>query len=100
MLGFGVMKKATQKPIVFDITHALQQRDPHAKASGGRREQFMELARAGVATGLAGVFIESHPDPAKALCDGPSAIPLGQVGRVLDQLTALDRLVKGFESIT
>lgn len=97
MLGFGVMRSATGCPIVFDATHALQQRDPSAKASGGRREQFMELARAGVATGIAGLFLEAHPDPDKALCDGPSAIPLSKLGAVLDQVVEVDRLVKGFE---
>jgi 2-dehydro-3-deoxyphosphooctonate aldolase (KDO 8-P synthase) len=57
----------------------------------------MELARAGVATGIAGLFLEAHPDPDKALCDGPSAIPLSKLGAVLDQLVAVDRLAKGFE---
>ncbi|MCH1553695.1 MAG: 3-deoxy-8-phosphooctulonate synthase, partial [Luminiphilus sp.] len=70
MLGFGVMKRVTEgAPIIFDVTHALQRRDPGDAASGGRRAQVLELARAGIATGLAGLFLESHPDPGRALCD-------------------------------
>jgi 2-dehydro-3-deoxyphosphooctonate aldolase (KDO 8-P synthase) len=80
MLGFGVMKKATQNlPVIFDVTHALQQREAGAAASGGRREQVADLARAGMAVGLAGLFLEAHPDPAQARCDGPSALPLDQL---------------------
>src|SRR3546814_12745312 len=71
MLGFGVMKKVTGLPVIFDVTHALQQRDPGAAASGGRRAQVLDLARAGLATGLAGLFLEAHPNPDEAKCDGP-----------------------------
>lgn len=97
MLGFGVMKKVTNNlPIIFDVTHALQQRDPLSGASGGRRQQIVELARAGMATGLAGLFLEAHPDPDKAKCDGPSALPLAQLEPFLVQMKAIDDLVKSF----
>ncbi|MDC8786161.1 3-deoxy-8-phosphooctulonate synthase [Roseateles koreensis] len=97
MLGFGVMKKTSQNlPIIFDVTHALQQRDPGGAASGGRRQQVADLARAGLAVGLAGLFLEAHPNPDQAKCDGPSALPLDQLEPFLSQLKALDDLVKGF----
>ena len=95
MLGFGVMKKTCGDiPLIFDVTHALQCRDPLGAASGGRREQVLELARAGMATGLAGLFLEAHPEPSKALCDGPSALPLHQLEPFLAQVKAVDDLVK------
>ncbi|WP_409420605.1 3-deoxy-8-phosphooctulonate synthase [Pseudaeromonas sp. ZJS20] len=97
MLGFGVMKQASGgSPVIFDVTHALQCRDPMGAASGGRREQVAELARAGMAVGLAGLFIESHPDPDGARCDGPSALPLDKLEPFLAQMQAIDSLVKGF----
>ncbi|MBV8656741.1 MAG: 3-deoxy-8-phosphooctulonate synthase [Burkholderiales bacterium] len=97
MLGFGVMKKATgDLPVIFDVTHALQQREAGAAASGGRREQVADLARAGMAVGLAGLFLEAHPDPAQAKCDGPSALPLDQLEPFLAQIKAVDDLVKSF----
>lgn len=97
MLGFGVMKKVTgDLPIIFDVTHALQQRDALAGASGGRRQQIVELARAGMATGLAGLFLEAHPNPDQAKCDGPSALPLDQLEPFLVQMKAIDDLVKSF----
>ncbi|WP_427306746.1 3-deoxy-8-phosphooctulonate synthase [Cupriavidus sp. H39] len=95
MLGFGVMKKVTNDmPIIFDVTHALQQRDPGGAASGGRRQQVVELARSGMAVGLAGLFLEAHPDPANAKCDGPSALPLDKLEPFLAQVKAIDDLVK------
>ena len=97
MLGFGVMKKlCNDLPIIFDVTHALQQRAPTGVASGGRRQQVAELARAGLAVRLAGVFLEAHPDPDSAKCDGPSALLLDQLEHFLKQLKALDDLVKSF----
>ena len=100
MLGFGVMRKTTNEvPVIFDVTHALQRRDPGDAASGGRRAQVAELARAGMATGLAGLFLESHPDPSKALCDGPSALPLAQLEPFLEQVKAVDDLVKSLPSL-
>jgi 2-dehydro-3-deoxyphosphooctonate aldolase (KDO 8-P synthase) len=95
MLGFGVMKRVTQGlPMVFDVTHALQRRNPGDAASGGRRHQVLELARAGVAVGVAALFLESHPHPDQALCDGPSALPLDLLEPFLAQVKALDMLVK------
>ena len=100
MLGFGVMRKMTgDVPVIFDVTHALQRRDPGDSASGGRRSQVADLARAGMATGLAGLFLESHPDPDKALCDGPSALPLHQLRPFLEQVKAIDELVKGLPKL-
>ena len=100
MLGFGVMRKTTEDvPVIFDVTHALQRRDPGDAASGGRRAQVVELTRAGMATGLAGLFLESHPDPDKALCDGPSALPLQQLRPFLEQVKAVDDLVKGLPQL-
>ena len=95
MLGFGVMKRdCGDCPLIFDVTHALQCRDPGGAASGGRRAQVAELARAGMAVGLAGLFLEAHPEPDKALCDGPSALPLAQLEAFLQQVKAIDDLVK------
>jgi 2-dehydro-3-deoxyphosphooctonate aldolase (KDO 8-P synthase) len=95
MLGFGVMKKTCHDiPLIFDVTHALQCRDPGGAASGGRRSQVVDLARAGIAVGLAGLFLEAHPDPDKARCDGPSALPLDLLEPFLTQLKAIDDLVK------
>jgi 2-dehydro-3-deoxyphosphooctonate aldolase (KDO 8-P synthase) len=100
MLGFGVMKKHTGGlPVIFDVTHALQRRDPSDTASGGRRAQVVELARAGMATGLAGLFLESHPNPEKALCDGPSALPLDQLESFLKQVKAVDQLIKSLPKL-
>jgi 2-dehydro-3-deoxyphosphooctonate aldolase (KDO 8-P synthase) len=100
MLGFSVMKKVTNNlPVIFDVTHALQQREAGAAASGGRRAQVLELARAGMAVGLAGLFIEAHPDPDNAKCDGPSALPLGLLEPFLTQIKALDDLVKSFQPL-
>ncbi|MDP5054411.1 MAG: 3-deoxy-8-phosphooctulonate synthase [Congregibacter sp.] len=100
MLGFGVMRAATDGvPQIFDVTHALQCRDPMGAASGGRRSQVMELARAGMAVGLAGLFLESHPNPDQALCDGPSALPLHALRPFLEQIKAVDTLVKGLPTL-
>jgi len=100
MLGFGVMKKTCNDlPIIFDVTHALQQRDPGGAASGGRRQQVADLARAGIAVGIAGLFLEAHPDPDHALCDGPSALPLDKLEPFLSQLKSLDDLVKSFPAL-
>ena len=95
MLGFGVMKRSCGNvPLIFDVTHALQCRDTGGAASGGRRSQVVELARSGMALGLAGLFLEAHPNPEEALCDGPSALPLAQLEPFLMQVKAVDDLVK------
>ena len=99
MLGFGDMKQ-TGYPVFFDVTHALQRPGGRADSADGRRAQVAELARAGVAVGLAGLFLEAHPDPDNAKCDGPCALPLDQLEPFLTQLKALDDLVKGFPALT
>lgn len=98
MLGFGDMKQ-TGFPVFFDVTHALQRPGGRADSADGRRAQVAELARAGVGVGLAGVFLEAHPDPDNAKCDGPCALPLKQLEPFLSQLVQLDTLVKGFEPL-
>ena len=95
MLGFGDMKQ-TGYPVFFDVTHSLQRPGGRAESAGGRRQQVVELARAGVAVGLAGLFLEAHPDPDNAKCDGPCALPLDRLEPFLAQLKAVDDLVKGF----
>lgn len=96
MLGFRQMQQASGGlPVIFDVTHSLQRRDPLGASSGGRRSQVLELARAGMAVGLAGLFLEAHPDPDQAKCDGPSALPLAQLQPFLEQVKAIDDLVKG-----
>ena len=100
MLGFGVMKKTCNNcPVIFDVTHSLQCREAAGKASGGRRAQVSELARAGIAVGLAGLFLEAHPNPEKAKCDGPSALPLSKLKEFLSQLKQIDTLVKSLPPI-
>ncbi|HEX7674054.1 MAG TPA: 3-deoxy-8-phosphooctulonate synthase [Bdellovibrio sp.] len=100
MLGFNIMKKVSKgSPVILDATHALQFRDPMGAASGGRRGQVAELSRAGLGVGLAGLFIESHPNPNEAKCDGPSALPLAKVEPFLQQMKALDDLVKSFPEL-
>jgi len=95
MLGFRTLREVSDgAPIIFDATHALQCRDPMGAASGGRRHQVAELARAGMAVGLAGLFLEAHPDPDNAKCDGPSALPLDKLEPFLVQVKALDDLIK------
>lgn len=100
MLGFGVMKKTCPDiPIIFDVTHALQTRDVGGAASGGRRSQVVDLALSGMATGLAGLFLEAHPDPDQAKCDGPSALPLNRLEAFLTRVKAIDETVKAFEPL-
>lgn len=96
MLGFDTMKQM-DVPVFFDVTHSLQQPGARADSAGGRREQITTLARAGMATGLAGLFLEAHPSPETAKCDGPCALRMSQLEPFLTQLKQLDTLVKGFE---
>lgn len=97
MLGFSQMRTAGNgAPVIFDVTHSLQNRAPGGLASGGRRSQIVELGRAGLAAGLAGLFLEAHPDPDKAKCDGPSALPLDKLEPFLRQMKDIDNLVKSF----
>lgn len=100
MLGFRTMRDVSgDAPVIFDVTHSLQCRDPFGSASSGRRHQVAELARAGMAVGLAGLFLEAHPDPDKAKCDGPSALPLNKLDGFLQQMKAIDDLVKQFSDL-
>jgi 2-dehydro-3-deoxyphosphooctonate aldolase (KDO 8-P synthase) len=95
MLGFRTMKDVSgDLPLIFDVTHALQCRDPLGDASGGRRHQVAELGRAGIAVGIAGLFLEAHPNPDRARCDGPSALPLNKLEPFLAQMKAFDDLIK------
>ncbi|GAA4742025.1 3-deoxy-8-phosphooctulonate synthase [Sphingomonas daechungensis] len=97
MLGMDDMKPLA--PVVFDATHALQRPGGRSDSAGGRRAQATELARAGMALGIAGLFVEAHPDPDRALCDGPCALPLTALSDYLGQMLAVDRLVKSFPTL-
>lgn len=96
MLGFDTMK-SLNVPVFFDVTHALQTPGGRADSAGGRRAQISTLAKAGMATCLAGLFLEAHPNPDEAKCDGPCALRLAQLEPFLTQLKAIDDLVKGFD---
>ena len=93
MRSLAVMR-ATRAPVVFDATHSVQLPGAQGSASGGQREFVPVLARAAVAAGVAGVFMETHPDPAHALSDGPNAWPLDRMRDLLETLVTLDRAVK------
>lgn len=97
MLGMDVMKGMA--PVVFDATHALQRPGSRADSAGGRRAQAAALARSGMALGIAGLFIESHPNPDEALCDGPCALPLDKLEPYLEQMKAIDDLSKSFDPL-
>jgi len=93
MRGLAIMR-GTGSPVVFDATHSVQLPGAQGTASGGQREFVPVLARAATAVGVAGLFMETHPDPSKALSDGPNAWPLGQVQALLETLVAIDTTVK------
>jgi 2-dehydro-3-deoxyphosphooctonate aldolase (KDO 8-P synthase) len=97
MLGMDAMKEYA--PVIFDATHALQMPGGRATSADGRRAQAAQLARSGMALGLAGLFIEAHPNPDEALCDGPCALPLAKLEPYLQQMKALDELVKSFDAL-
>jgi len=97
MLGMDLMK--SMGPVVFDATHALQRPGGRADSAGGRRAQAAALARSGIALGIAGLFLEAHPDPDKALCDGPCALPLDALQPYLEQMLAIDRVVKSLAPV-
>lgn len=92
MLGIDLMKPMA--PVIFDVTHALQKPGGRADSADGRGAQTAALARAGVAVGIAGLFLEAHPDPSQAKCDGPSALTLHELEPLLRQLMAVDRATK------
>jgi len=93
MRALAIMRE-TGCPIVFDATHSVQLPGGQGTTSGGQREFVPVLARAAVAVGISGLFMETHPDPSKAMSDGPNAVPLGRMKELLTTLTALDRIVK------
>ncbi len=98
MLGFSLLKDFSY-PVLFDVTHSLQQPGGLGNAAGGRRESVRELALAGLSQKIAGLFLEAHPEPEKALCDGPCALRLNQLEPFLQQMKAMDDLVKTFEPL-
>ncbi len=93
MRSLAIMRQ-TGCPVVFDATHSVQLPGGQGTSSGGQREFVPVLSRAAVAVGVAGLFMECHPDPAKALSDGPNAVPLGKMQELLSTLVALDRVTK------
>ncbi len=97
MLGMDDMKKMA--PVIFDVTHALQRPGARVDSADGRRSQIFQLAKSGMALGLAGLFLESHPNPDEAKCDGPCALPLDKLKVFLEQVKAIDDLVKSFSPV-
>lgn len=97
MLGMDEMKGMA--PVIFDATHALQRPGGRADSADGRRQQAFQLARSGMALGIAGLFLEAHPNPAEAKCDGPCALPLDKLEPYLAQMKAVDELVKSFGKV-
>ena len=93
MRALAIMRE-TGAPVVFDATHSVQLPGAQGNSSGGQREMVPVLARAAIAAGVAGVFMETHPDPAKAKSDGPNAVPLKHMRALLETLQALDQVVK------
>jgi len=93
MRSLAIMR-ATECPVVFDATHSVQLPGGQGTSSGGQREFVPVLARAAVAVGVAGLFMETHPDPSVALSDGPNAVPLGHMEALLQSLSAIDSIVK------
>jgi 2-dehydro-3-deoxyphosphooctonate aldolase (KDO 8-P synthase) len=98
MLGFGIMKQ-TGFPVIFDVTHALQKPGGRTDSADGRRAQVTDLAKAGMAQKIAGLFLEAHPDPTSAKCDGPSALPINKLKPFLEQIKAIDDLVKSLPEL-
>jgi 2-dehydro-3-deoxyphosphooctonate aldolase (KDO 8-P synthase) len=96
MRGLAQMR-ATGCPVVFDATHSVQQPGGQGTTSGGQREMVPVLARAAVAVGISGIFMETHPNPAKALSDGPNSMPIDKMGELLKTLQGLDDWVKSGE---
>ncbi|GHF18318.1 2-dehydro-3-deoxyphosphooctonate aldolase [Kordiimonas sediminis] len=97
MLGMDLMK--SMAPVIFDATHALQRPGGRSDSADGRRDQATALARSGMALGIAGLFIEAHPDPNEAKCDGPCALRLDRLEAYLAQMKALDDMVKAFDTV-
>ena len=97
-LNFGIMKR-TGCPVVFDVTHSLQVPGGRSDSAGGRRQAVFELMLAGMSQGIGGLFLESHPDPTQAKCDGPCALPLDKLETFLSQAKAIDDQIKGLDTV-
>jgi 2-dehydro-3-deoxyphosphooctonate aldolase (KDO 8-P synthase) len=93
MRSLAIMRES-QAPVVFDATHSVQLPGGQGSSSGGQREMVPVLARAAVAVGIAGLFMETHPNPKEALSDGPNAVPLKHMRSLLESLQELDRVTK------
>ena len=93
MRSLAILRE-THAPVVFDATHSVQLPGGQGGSSGGQREFVPVLARAAIAVGISGLFMETHPDPAKALSDGPNAVPLNRMRELLESLVAIDTVVK------
>jgi 2-dehydro-3-deoxyphosphooctonate aldolase (KDO 8-P synthase) len=98
MLGFSTMKETTY-PVIFDVTHSLQKPGARSDSADGRRSQVVQLGLAGMSQGIAGLFLESHPDPTNAKCDGPCALPLDKLVPFLTQMKQMDELAKSLDVI-
>jgi 2-dehydro-3-deoxyphosphooctonate aldolase (KDO 8-P synthase) len=98
-LNFGIMKK-TGCPVVFDITHSLQIPGGRNDSADGRRQAVFQLMLAGMSQGIGGLFLESHPNPSQAKCDGPCALPIDKLEPFLLQAKAMDDLIKSLKPVT
>ena len=98
MLGMSKLK-TFKCPIIFDVTHSLQLPGGLGSATGGRREYVLSLAKAGISQSIAGLFLEAHPDPDKAKCDGPCALPISVLDEFLKQVKDLDDFIKGQDDL-
>lgn len=99
MLGFRAMKNMNV-PVMFDVTHALQKPGGRSDSADGRRNQTLDLGLAGISQGISSIFLEAHPNPDEAKCDGPCALPLNKLEPFLARIKAVDDLVKGFDELT
>ena len=97
-LNFQILKELS-KPVMFDVTHSLQLPGGLGSATGGRREYVLSLAKAGISQSIAGLFLEAHPNPDEAKCDGPCALPLSVLEEFLKQIAELDEFVKNQDDI-
>ena len=98
MLGFRTMK-AMNVPVMFDVTHSLQKPGGRSDSADGRRNQTLDLGLAGISQGISSIFLEAHPNPDEAKCDGPCALPLDKLEPFLKRMKAVDDMVKGFEPL-
>lgn len=98
MLGLAELKRYDY-PVIFDVTHSLQEPGGGGESTSGRRSLALDLAKSAISIGIAGLFLETHPDPDKAKCDGPCALPLKHLKEFLYQIKAIDKLVKTFSEI-